>query len=152
MRNAPLLGCVLLATAAAVGCARRPAPAPAAAKAPATPALDNPVHDGRPVLMRLVSRDHVVTVTAGADGPLYSAATKEGVALADSVTLEALRARHPDVYRIVHPARAGREVTADTLNPRTGGAMADRPTTSGPIGGSSDRFALGPLMDATRRE
>ena len=63
-----------------------------------------PVVDGKPVIVHLVSRDHVVSVTSSPDGPLYSAKTKDGVMVASGVTLEQLRANHPAVYRQLHPA------------------------------------------------
>ena len=63
-----------------------------------------PVVDGRPVIVHLVSRDHVVSVTSGPDGPLYSAKTKDGEMVASGLTLEQLREAHPDVYRRLHPA------------------------------------------------
>ncbi len=62
------------------------------------------VVDGRPVIVHLVNRDHVVSVTAGPNGPLYSAKTKDGVMVASGMTLEQLREAHPDVYRRLHPA------------------------------------------------
>ncbi len=63
-----------------------------------------PVVDGRPVIVHLVNRDHVVSVTTGPNGPLYSAKTKDGVMVASGMTLEQLRESHPDVYRRLHPA------------------------------------------------
>ncbi|HEV2293287.1 MAG TPA: hypothetical protein VGR35_05490 [Tepidisphaeraceae bacterium] len=63
-----------------------------------------PIADGRHVIVHLVSRDHVVSVTSGPDGPLYSAKTKDGVMVATGVTLQQLRENHPDVYRKLHPA------------------------------------------------
>ncbi len=63
-----------------------------------------PVVDGKPVIVHLVSRDHVVSVTASPDGPLYSATTKEGVMVASGVTLEQLQEKYPAVYRQLHPA------------------------------------------------
>ncbi len=63
-----------------------------------------PVIDGRPVIVHLVSRDHVVSVTASPDGPLYSAKTKDGVMVASGLTLGQLREEYPDVYRRLHPA------------------------------------------------
>lgn len=153
MRKTTLLACVLLtaSASASVGCARRAAPA--VAKAPAAPVLNEPLLDGRPVLVRLVGRDHVVTVTAGEAGPLYSAVTRDGVALADGVTLIELRERHPDVYRIVHPATA-MDVTADNRTPAPGNGarlLTDRPANRpAPAGSSADRFSPGSFMSADR--
>jgi hypothetical protein len=63
-----------------------------------------PIVAGRPVIVHLVSRDHVVSVTTGPDGPLYSAKTKDGVMVATGLTLQQLREEHPAVYRRLHPA------------------------------------------------
>ena len=63
-----------------------------------------PVVEGKSVIVHLVSRDHVVSVTAGTDGPLYSAKTKDGTLVATGLTLQQLRDQHPDVYRKLHPA------------------------------------------------
>jgi hypothetical protein len=63
-----------------------------------------PVINGRPVITHLVSRDHVVSITAGPQGPLYTAKTKDGTMVATGLTLEQLREEHPEVYRVLHPA------------------------------------------------
>ena len=63
-----------------------------------------PVIEGRPVIVHLVSRDHVVSITTGPSGPLYTAKTKDGVMVANGVTLEQLHEEYPDVYRQLHPA------------------------------------------------
>jgi hypothetical protein len=62
------------------------------------------VVDGRPVIVHLVSRDHVVSVTTGPNGPLYSAKSKDGEMVASGLTLRELREEYPDVYRRLHPA------------------------------------------------
>jgi hypothetical protein len=68
-----------------------------------------PVVDGRPVIVHLVSRAHVVSVTSGPTGPLYSAKTKDGTMVATGLTLQQLQEQHPDIYRTLHPA-----ISADT--------------------------------------
>jgi hypothetical protein len=88
-----------------------------------------PVVDGRPVIVHLVSRDHVVSITTGPNGTLYSAKTKGGVVVASGLTLQQLQEQHPTIYRRLHPAIAP-AATAD--------ASAGRPE---PI-----------LMDASVRE
>jgi hypothetical protein len=65
-----------------------------------------PVVDGRPVIVHLASRDHVVSITTGPNGPLYSAKTKDGVQIASGLTLEQLRRQHPEVYQRLAPAIA----------------------------------------------
>ncbi len=63
-----------------------------------------PVVNDRLVIVHLVSRDHVVSITTGPRGPLYSAKTKDGVMVASGLTLGQLREEYPDVYRRLHPA------------------------------------------------
>ncbi|MGB7159921.1 MAG: hypothetical protein WBD40_17780 [Tepidisphaeraceae bacterium] len=63
-----------------------------------------PVVDGRPVIVHLVGREHVVSITASPDGPRYSAKTKDGVEVATGLTLQELREQYPEVYRKLHPA------------------------------------------------
>jgi hypothetical protein len=88
-------------SASAVPVRMTPATGPAAAPAaPAKPA--------DPVIVRLVGRDKVVTITAGRSGPLYSAATKGGELLATDLTLDELRQQRPDVYQFVFPATVAR--------------------------------------------
>jgi hypothetical protein len=60
--------------------------------------------DGNATIVHLVNRSEIVTVTAGVDGPLYSATTKEGKVLVSGATLEQLREAHPDIYKRLHPA------------------------------------------------
>jgi hypothetical protein len=65
-----------------------------------------PVVDGRPVIVHLASRDHVVSITTGPNGPLYSAKTKEGVQIATGLSLQQLQQQHPEVYKRLAPAIA----------------------------------------------
>jgi hypothetical protein len=55
------------------------------------------------VIVRLVSRRHTVTVLAGQRGSLYSVSDPAGRELVSRVTLEELRVRNPDAYRLVQP-------------------------------------------------
>jgi hypothetical protein len=64
------------------------------------------------VIVHLVSRDHVVSITTGPKGPLYTAKTRDGVMVANGLTLEQLQKQHPEVYRRLQPAIAP-AVTAD---------------------------------------
>ena len=63
-----------------------------------------PIVNGRPVIVHLVSREHVISITTSPSGPLYSAKTKGGELLASGLTLRELKERQPDVYRLLHPA------------------------------------------------
>jgi hypothetical protein len=63
------------------------------------------------VIVRVVSRDHSMTVVSSPAGPRYSAVTTNGAILADGLTLEQLRAAQPALYREVSPGVAGKEST-----------------------------------------
>ena len=70
-------------------------------RVPLTPAID-----GRPVIVHLVTRDHVVSIRTGPSGPLYTATTRDGVMVANGLTLQQLREQHPDVFQRLQPAIA----------------------------------------------
>ena len=55
------------------------------------------------VIVRLVGRRQTVTVLAGHHGSLYSVTDPSGRELVSHVTLEELRLRNPDAYRLVQP-------------------------------------------------
>jgi hypothetical protein len=77
-----------------------------------------------PVIVRIVGRHQTITVTAGPEGPLYSAATNDGEMLAAGVTLERLRREHPELYQQIEPSMA---VEAnDTAPARPAGGSSDR--------------------------
>ncbi len=59
-----------------------------------------------PVIVRIVGRHQTITVTAGSEGPLYSAATNDGKMLVAKATLERLRREHPDLYQQIEPSMA----------------------------------------------
>ena len=81
---------------ALVVCGNEDLRVPAAALAPAI--------EGRPVIVHLVNRDHVVSITTGPSGPRYTAKTQDGTVVATGLTLQQLRDQHPDIYRKLHPA------------------------------------------------
>ncbi len=93
-RNRTLCGISLGLIAAAAGCALT-------ARSPKAYA---PTRVEYPVIVSLVGRNDVITITAGPKSPLYSAKTKEGVVLVSNVTLNELRESHPRVYKQVYPA------------------------------------------------
>ena len=55
------------------------------------------------VIVRLVGRRQTVTVLAGHHGSLYSVTDPSGKELVSRATLEELRLRNPDAYRLVQP-------------------------------------------------
>ena len=55
------------------------------------------------VIVRLVGRRQTVTVLAGHHCSLYSVSDSSGKDLVSRVTLEELRLRNPDAYRLVQP-------------------------------------------------
>jgi len=55
------------------------------------------------VIVRLVGRRQTVTVLAGHHASLYSVSDSSGRELVSHVTLEELRLRNPDAYRLVQP-------------------------------------------------
>ena|SRR5437773_112700 len=59
-----------------------------------------------PVIVRLVSRQQVVTISASRRGPVYNIATTDGKTLVADATLSELAANHPDLYRQLAPALA----------------------------------------------
>lgn len=79
-------------------CTQKPAPATTqvAASAPvAAPA--------EPVIVRLVSRDKTITISAGPGHTLYSATDAAGKTIVSKATLDDLKVSHPDLYQRVSP-------------------------------------------------
>ena len=64
------------------------------------------------VIVHLAGRNQMITISAGPNGPLYSARTRAGAALFSNVTLNELRARHPDIYCQIDPAFAEADCSA----------------------------------------
>ena len=53
---------------------------------------------GLPVIVHIRTRDHVVTVLSGGDGPRYALATADGRVLETGMSIEEFEARHPSIY------------------------------------------------------
>ena len=101
MKRFASISIVLLASLAI--CSSRKAPvarAAAVASAPAAAAAPAPVP---PVIVRLVSRDKTITISAGAGHSVYSAADAQGKTIVSNATLDELKASHPDIYQRVSP-------------------------------------------------
>ena len=99
---ASLIGLLPLAI---LGCAKPSAAPPSAAEAPVMKpgqALSpermagDPKH---PAIVHVVSRDQVITVRSGPDGPLYSIKDAGGQILLADATGAQFEAQHPDLYR-----------------------------------------------------
>jgi hypothetical protein len=58
--------------------------------------LGTPDH---PVIVRLVGRNQVLTVSGGPKGPVYSVADAQGRTMLSNATLGELRAKHPELYQ-----------------------------------------------------
>lgn len=85
-----------------------------------------------PVIVRLVGQNQEVTVTSGADGPLYSARTTDGQPIVANATLAELRRDHPAVFQFIEPAVATEASVRDVpaagrlQKPSSRGAVSDR--------------------------
>jgi hypothetical protein len=62
------------------------------------------VADRYPVIVRLVGRTQVITITSGPNSPLYSIASLQGEPLVSDATLDELRTLDPPTYRMLNPA------------------------------------------------
>ena len=69
-----------------------------AAQAAAVPAPK----DGK-VIVRLVSRHSDISVVSTHDGVRYSASDKSGRLIVSKATLDDLKQKHPDLYRLLAP-------------------------------------------------
>src|SRR4051812_43206703 len=85
-----------------IGCSAQHAKAPTASK----PAMSQAIHDGAPVIVRIVSRDQTVIVTSGPHEPLYSVRSADGRDVVANATLDELRTKHPEIYQRVEPSLA----------------------------------------------
>jgi hypothetical protein len=126
-KHTTLLAATLLAAGAVVTslACHSEAPTPARHGAPRkmSPTGMAP-YDQLPVIVRIVGRHQTVTVTAGPEGPLYSAATNDGKIVVAGATLERLRQDHPDLYQQIEPSMA---VEAnDTAPARPAGESSER--------------------------
>ena len=57
--------------------------------------------DTSPVIVRLETRDEMVTAMVGADGPVYTVRTKEGRILGQRLSEQELQVRLPHIYRLL---------------------------------------------------
>ena len=60
-----------------------------------------------PSIVHLEFRDHVVTIHASPQGPLYSVQTRAGDSLGDNLTEEELLAAHPELSERIRSGHAG---------------------------------------------
>lgn len=91
---------ILIAVIALVGCKNaetNQAPQKALAPSPAGP-----------VIVRIVSRDTMITARAGnGSGPVYSQETAQGEKIVPAMSLQQLQAQHPDLATQVKMMQAG---------------------------------------------
>src|SRR5689334_19868956 len=108
----PWSAAVLMAAVIAVSAAQGPAPTRGAQPAGsgvgggASPAT-SPTAPSYPTIVRVFGRDVSISIHAGRGGQnLFSAMRRDCTVLASNVTLDQLRAAHPDLYRQIAPALA----------------------------------------------
>jgi hypothetical protein len=119
--NNPARSAVLVAALACAGCSAKQRHAAAPPSPAAEPGLE---------IVELRSRDNIIVVTSGPDGPLYSAKTYAGETLVSNVTLGELRDAHPELYKQIMPVvatdqseavgemLADKDVSADVMHSR----------------------------------
>jgi hypothetical protein len=132
MTTIKLAACFVPLAVFAISCAKKvTSPAPSAAIAPQSSLVD-----GRPVIVRLISRDEVLTISKGPAGTLYSVEDAKGRMLISAITREELRTRHPYFSAQLDSAIA----TSDVRN------LPDRPMPAQMIAPMPTISADGPLM------
>lgn len=67
-----------------------------------------------PVIGHLKTRDQVITITAGPDGPLYTIKSKEGAVIASHLSGEELASRFPDLHKKIEKSLADPKIWAGT--------------------------------------
>ncbi len=72
-----------------------------------SPPHGNDAASDSPVVMKLVQRDHVVTVRSDGGTPIYTIETKTGETIVRDVRADDLKAFNPDLYQLVIEAIAG---------------------------------------------
>jgi hypothetical protein len=98
MKRIASISIVLLTSLSACSSHKAPAaPTTSVASAPAAPV---PVE---PVIVRLVSRDKTITISAGPGHSLYSATDAAGKTIVSNSTLDELKTTYPDIYQRVSP-------------------------------------------------
>jgi hypothetical protein len=63
----------------------------------------------RPVIVHLATRDKVITIMSGADGPVFTVKTKDGEVLGEGLSEEALYAKFPGIEKVVNDSYAGQD-------------------------------------------
>ena len=103
MGHTAIVGALGLAVVSCLGAcarndraARAPVPSPAAIAKPELAGLGTAEH---PVIVRLVGRRQVLTVSGGTTGPAYSVADFAGRVMLSYATIDELRESHPDLYQ-----------------------------------------------------
>jgi hypothetical protein len=76
---------------AMAGCASHPMPTPMA-------------ESSNPVIVRLVGRHEVITITTGPIAPLYTVVDRSGRVLVSAMTMSDLKKTRPDLYEQISPS------------------------------------------------
>jgi len=66
------------------------------------------------VIGHLKTRNQVITITAGPDGPLYTIKSEEGGLIALNISGEELAARFPDLHEMIEKSLADPKIWAGT--------------------------------------
>jgi hypothetical protein len=98
MKRIASISIVLLASIAIGASHKTPVARAAAVASPAPVAAPT-----APVIVRLVSRDKTITISAGAGHSVYSAVDARGKTIVSNATLDELKTSHPDIYQRVSP-------------------------------------------------
>jgi hypothetical protein len=66
------------------------------------------------IIGRLKTRDRVITITSGSDGPLYTIESKDGEMIATNLSGEELATRFPALYEKIEKSLADPKIWAGT--------------------------------------
>ena len=62
-----------------------------------------------PVIVHLATRDRVITISSGIDGPVYTVKTRDGKILGEKLSADALHARFPEIEKFMDTTLAGQD-------------------------------------------
>jgi len=82
-----------------------------AARTGADNAAIEDLSSGNAVIVQIQTRDKIVIIRSGPDGPLYTVKSKDGKVLADDINAESLYAEYPELKEVVKRGTAGNDAT-----------------------------------------